>query len=235
MRWLTAFAVPSLLLVCFAGAHGANFIDFSGQSAGSPNWSVPCSGCGGNVSVDFSTTMPGANPGWFPQLVDFTDPGFEAAYGDMAYFIGFARPGAAGEGGTTSATINFSQPLPAGSQMIALDIDAQEERLQLLTSLGVLGTPSTIETMQGATSSFADWDNGAGVQALTTTTTLNNDLEAYIWNVGGLESVDVNYSTHTGGGYVGFVVPSMPEPTSLLMLTSGAVLMLAGSRRRRAI
>ncbi|MEZ6100320.1 MAG: hypothetical protein R3E01_15230 [Pirellulaceae bacterium] len=223
---LAAFCMGSATTNAIAG-----YVDFSSQTAGAPEWNVPCPECGGTINVQFETTMPAVEgrSQWNKNTIEHTNPAFAALYGAAGSYISFARPEPVGAGGTTFANLVFPNPLPLGSTLIVLDIDARQEHMQLLSDKAPLGPPTTIESKDGQNSVLALWDDAADEQRLIATASGDNKEEAYVWDVSGITRLHVEYETDAGAGHVGLIVT--PEPTTL---TLGWIAFLAGLRLRRA-
>ena len=226
---LTALCLFVISFVNFAEARTLSMLNFSTQIANAPTWNVDWGEVNNSATISFSTTMSGNNNHWSRAVIDFTNPAFVDEFGDSGSFLSLNRPDPVGSGGMTQADIHFENPLPEGSMMLVLDVDARNEVLALQAAGGInLGTPQTLESMSGTASTFAAWDS-----ATTTLTTVsngpNNDREAYFWDVSGLQDLQLQYTTHSGSAQVGFVVPE-PSTASLCVMVS--FLILLGGRRR---
>lgn len=226
---LTALCLAVSSFVNFAEARTMSMLDFSTQVPNAPNWNVDWGEANNSATIAFSTTMSGNNNHWNRAKVDFTNPAFEAEFGDSGSFLSLNRPDPVGSGGMTQADIHFENPLPEGSMLLVLDVDARNEVLALQAGGGIsLGSPQMMESMSGTTSTFAAWDS-TSTSLTTVSNGPNNDREAYYWDVSGLQDLQLEYTTHSGSAQVGFVVP---EPSSATLCVMVSFLILLSGRRR---
>ena len=232
----TCLTTLCLFVLSFVNAADAStmsmsMLDFSNQTPNAPSWTVDWGEINNTATISFSTTMSGDNNHWSRAKIDFTNPAFEAEFGDVGSFMSLNRPDPVGSGGMTEADIHFDNPLPAGSILLVLDVDAKDEVLALQSSNRSLGLPMMMETMSGETSTFAAWDNSAAQTLTTVSNGPNNDREAYYWDVSGMQDFHLEYTTHAGSAQVGFLT-AVPEPsTASLCVMVSLIIVLAGRRR----
>lgn len=225
------FAIRNSLVVVICGTLAAStgsaqLLDFTGQIADASSWMVPCLQCGGDVSVNSSTTMPGEFAKWTTETLGFTDAMFAARYGASSHVMQIRQlePATMATGQTTLQFI-FPQPLQAGSEMIIFDVDAVGEQFTISKDNGPFGMPIQMESVNGTTSTFAAWDPVG--QKLVSQTDGFNQKEAYIFDVAGATTVTLVYETDFAAiADVSFNV--VPEPNTLaLFLGIAAVSVLA--------
>lgn len=218
-RFATLITILTVFAVSPVNARGM-FLDLAGQAAGDPSWIVDCPDCNGEVAINFQSTYPGERPLWLVQTLDFTNFEFEAEFGDGGTFAALFRPDPVGAPGQTNVDIDFPFPLPAGSKMVVMDIDATNETLRFESNLGALGMPTMMESNHLENSVFASW-NGETNTLSANPAAPNNDKEAYYWDVSGLQNMDVTYTTAAGHANIGFMINQVPEPAGIVALLSG--------------
>ncbi len=231
---MSSRAFVRVIAISFAGAFlftaaaTAQLVDFQGQVASAANWLVPCADCGGNISIDFATTMGGSQDKWTVQENQFTDAVFAANYGPSSHMLALRQLDQPSTLGQTTVQFDFPQPLQSGSQFVIWDLDAVGEKFYISKDTGPFSTPQQMESKSGAMSTFASWDSAAQMLARSPGV-VENDKEAYVWDVSGARTVNLVYETERPAiANVSFNV--VPEPNSMLLI-GFSLLGFAGSRR----
>jgi hypothetical protein len=131
---------------------------------------------------------------------------FAASYSALHYASPASGPA------NISSTISFSQALPIGATLIAVDIDYMGENLSLSSSGSPLLLLEQRETISGAISSFPTYNAGTGV--LSETAPNQNANEASVFDVSGLSVIDIDRAggnTNSGTG-IAVALPLAPVP-----------------------
>lgn len=169
-------------------------------------WTSPSAGSGGGISATVTSTVTAgalsavtfnASDGTF--ISDFA-----ASYSALHYASAASGPA------NISSTISFSQALPIGAKLIAVDVDYMGESLSLSSSGSPLSLLEQRETISGANSSFPAYNAGTGV--LSETAPNQNANEASVFDVSGLSVIDVHRTggnTNSGVG-VAIALPMVP-------------------------
>ena len=153
-------------------------------------WTSPSEGSGGGISATVTSTVTAgvlsaqtfnASDGTF--ISDFA-----ASYSALHYASAASGPA------NISSTISFSQALPIGAKLIAVDVDYMGESLSLSSSGSPLSLLEQRETTNGANSVFPTYNAGTGV--LSEAAPIQNANEASVFDVSGLSVIDV----HRAGG-----------------------------------
>jgi flagellin len=164
-------------------------------------WASASSGSGGGITVTVSNVI---NDGIMnPLTMTATDPdfisNFFSSFPGMRYRTTNTGPA------DISSSLVFSAPLPIGSKLFAVDVD-QGHTLTLKSN----GTPLTLinqaQTAANTSSSFPSYNAATG--ALSDTGTTN--LEATIFDVSNLSSIDLTCSGGSNGKDVFFAI-SLPN------------------------
>jgi hypothetical protein len=113
---------------------------------------------------------------------------FAASYSALHYASPASGPA------NISSTISFSQALPIGAKLIAVDVDYMGENLSLSSSGSPLSLLEQRETINGANSVFPTYNASTGV--LSEVAPNQNANEASVFDVSGLSVIDV----HRAGG-----------------------------------
>lgn len=208
-----------------------HFISFAENDGGVTPWETDCGNCPNDITVQFSSTMPGDNLKWNRQGVEFSDPQFANLFGSEASLLSLNRPDPTGAGGETTAVIEFAAPLPAGAKMVIFDVDALDERLTLFSNISI-NAPTVMETKTDPADPKYDFPSVPAIWNSATRTLSsagpdavnNNPFEAYVFNASGMSSVEIEYTTTAGQASVGFFVP---EPNLMALLGAGLLSLLA--------
>ncbi len=123
-----------------------------------------------------------------------------------------------------SSTLSFSESLPSGAKLLAIDLDFEAETFTLSSG----GTPLVLleqrETTDGASSDFPSYDSGTGTLSHSGGST--NEFEASVFDVSGLSAIDVDFVNGLGSaGLIAIALP-IPEPAPVPAVGSVGGLML---------
>jgi hypothetical protein len=226
--------IATVIVLAITSTSFAQFVDFSGQTADDPTWTV--NAFGGIMTASFSSSFASDTVRWEPQTKSFTDPAFVQMFGESGSLITLVAQDDQSTASTT-ATLVFSSPLPIDAKLVVFDLDGASERIAISSNDGSILTPTEMESNdpntspQGA-SAFALWSQNQ--QRLLSTDTKNNDREAYVFNVSGVSHLElVMTAGEAAANWIGLAQPVVvPEPGSFAMVLIGIVAL--GFRRRRS-
>jgi hypothetical protein len=230
-RLCICVAVAVASVACRASA-AVSLEYFAWDEVATDTYAASAGGIGGSLA--FSTA---GDDIMHREDIPETAADFVATYGPLVPALKMINGGAGGSDASASAAVQFDAPLPAGSRLIAFDVDAGgaiNERFQFTHTSGTFTLIDQLESQAGASSIFPSWSAVTG----TLTAQRLNDEEASVFDVSGVESLTVNYLRNTGGsGFTGarfaIGVPVVPEPACVGTLSAAAVLAGLGRRGRR--
>jgi hypothetical protein len=171
------------------------------------------------------TTVQTETSGLF-SISDYTatDPTFVSTYSDTFSRLVF---GAAGTSGNLLAEITFSEPLPVGTMLLAMDLDFRDETFIMSSNLGFLSLLEQGESTNGATSFLPNYNPATGTLVETHPGNTGNSDEFARFDLSGVSSLSVQFLN--GGVDSGSAIAiATPETISTIPLPAGLPLMIAG-------
>lgn len=166
-----------------------------------------------------------------------TDANFVASYGAVFSTLIF---GATGSPANLLAEIVFSQALPTGSMLFAIDLDFSDETFAISSNLGFLTLLDQGETTSGQNSALPSYDSTTGLLVETVSGNNGNFDEYSRFDVSGVTSMSVQFLNggFSSGSRIAVATPgnmsTIPLPAGLpLILTGLAGLGLLARRKNR--
>lgn len=210
MKLLSVFLLAFACIAISGNSCLAQFQFFAWSRTGGNSYSSSLNGIAGTLSY---TTA--ANDSGGPIRLSANDPTFVSSYG--ANLAGFEMSsGVGGSSANSTAAILFDAPLPAGAVLIATDVDtSRNDQIQFSNTGLQVALIEQLESIAGASSVFPAWDGS--LQLLASTSSTGNSSEATVFNVSGLNSIDLTYTRDNGGSAVGGVNFVIGVPTVLVL------------------
>lgn len=168
-----------------------------------------------------------ATPGEITNLTaTFSDPTFTASYATSFSALKF---GALGVPGNLLADISFTEALPTGSLLFALDMDFSGETFVLSSDLGFLSLLEQGETQAGETSQLPNYNQATGSLVSAFASGGANFDEYSLFDVSGVSSLSIQWLNGgaASGSLIAIATPGDP-PISSVPLPAGLPLLLAG-------
>jgi hypothetical protein len=229
------FFCVGILLACKSTyALAASPFSYAAWEANGPNsFMTSTAGIGGTLS--FGTS---GDDHLFRNDIPATAGDFVAQYGSLVEAIKFDS-GVAGSSASAEAHVQLNSPLPAGSRLLAFDLDVilRNERFQISRDVGSLVLVDQLESQAGGNSHFPTWSSSTGVLAAQGTSGAN-DEEVTVFDVSGVQSLTIVYSlrARTTGGVAGasfaIGVP-VPEAPGVSLMAIGLISILTVSLTSR--
>jgi len=168
-----------------------------------------------------------ATPGEITNVTaSFSDPTFTAAYATNFSALKF---GALGIPGNLLADISFTEALPTGSFLFAIDMDFSGETFVISSDLGFLSLTGQGETQTGATSQLPTYNHTNGNLVSAFSSGGANFDEYSLFDVSGVSSLSVQWLNGgaASGSLIAIGTPGDPG-MSPVPLPAGLPLLLAG-------
>ena len=155
-----------------------------------------------------------------------TDAAFTAAY-DTSFSV--LKFGAVGPTGDLLAQILFSEALPVGSVLFAIDMDFRMETFEISSDLGFLSLLEQGETKTGQASDLPSYDAATG-RLVSAYTNIGANFDEYsLFDVSGVTDLSVRWLN--GGAASGSLI-AIATPGTITMtpvpLPAGGLLLLSG-------
>ncbi len=167
-------------------------------------WTSGSAGSGGGISATVTSTVTQGS--LTASSLNASDASFVA---DFAASYSVLRYRAEVVPASISSTLAFSQPLPGGAKLLAIDLDFEGEAFTLSSGGAPLALLEQRETTDGASSDFPTYDSGTGTLSHSAGST--NVFEASVFDVSGLSTIDVDFVN--GLGSAGLIAIALPVPT----------------------